>query len=179
MMKSFLIRLFLMALMAGLFIFPEVGMSLEIKSSAFEDGGYIPERYTGQGEDISPDLSWGDMPDGTKSFALVMDDPDAPMGTWIHWVLFDIPEGTTGLKSGIPATPTLSNGARQGMNSFRSIGYGGPHPPRGPAHRYEFRLYALDTVLDLPPASTKGAVMRAMQGHVLADAILTGMYARK
>lgn len=149
---------------------------MEIKSEAFGAGKHIPAQYTGLGADISPDLKWGDAPEGTLSFVMIMDDPDAPLGTWVHWVVYNIPAGSGGLKKNLPKVKNLDNGTTQGINSFREIGYGGPHPPPGPAHRYVFKLYALDTVLGLSPGASKEEVTRAMKGHVLEEANLTGMF---
>jgi Raf kinase inhibitor-like YbhB/YbcL family protein len=153
-------------------------LCLELKSDVFKDGGTIPVRYTGAGEDISPALSWSDAPAGTQSFALIMDDPDAPMGTWVHWVVYDIPKDADGLGENIPGKPVLAGGARQGKNSFHRVEYGGPSPPPGPAHRYIFTLYALDIVLDLAPGAGKAEVLRAMEGHILDKATLTGVFGR-
>ena len=149
---------------------------LEIQSDAFEDGGDMPVQYAGKGKDISPPLSWSDVPAGTKSFALIMDDPDAPLGTWVHWVIYNIPETATGLKEDIPRILVLDDGTRQGLNSFRWTGYGGPHPPPGPKHRYFFRLYALDVVLELRAGANKGQLIRAMQTHILGEATLMGKF---
>ena len=134
--------------------------------------------YTCDGKDISPELAWSGAPDGTKSFALICDDPDAPVGTWVHWVVYNIPSHATGLPKGVPTIKELPDGTRQGINDFHRIGYGGPCPPRGPAHRYFFKLYALDTKLDLPPGATKEQVLEAMKGHVLGEAQLMGKYER-
>ena len=129
---------------------------------------------------MSPPLNWTDPPPSTKQFALVADDPDAPAGTWVHWVIYCLPPSVTGLAAGIPTDPETSDpvSARQGMNDFRTIGYGGPCPPKGPQHRYFFRLYALDHELSLPPKATKDALLQAMKGHVIAEAALVGMYGR-
>lgn len=153
---------------------------LELRSGSFSDGGLIPAEYTYRGGNVSPQLAWSDAPEGTRSFVLIMDDPDAPIGEWIHWVVYDIPPTATGLNAGVPQDPQLTDGTKQGINSFRMIGYGGPSPPPGPAHRYIFTLYALDTVLqDMPPAANKGDVLRAIQGHILGQTTLTGMFGRK
>jgi len=167
---------------------PEVGpsptpegeqiMSFQLSTSAFESGGRIPTRHTADGADVSPPLAWTDPPEGTRSFALVCDDPDAPMGTWVHWVVYAIPADARELAEGIPAKDELENGTRQGTNDFRKVGYGGPSPPPGRAHRYYFRLYALDAALDLPPRQTKTALMKAMEGHILGEAELMGKYGR-
>jgi Raf kinase inhibitor-like YbhB/YbcL family protein len=155
-----------------------VEVTLELETSAFEPGGAIPERHTCDGGDVSPALSWSAPPAGARSLALVCEDPDAPRGTWVHWVLYNLPAGTRQLEEGVPATAELPSGARQGRNDFRRIGYGGPCPPPGPPHRYYFRLYALDVVLGLPSGATRKDLDRAMTGHVLADAELMGRYQR-
>ena len=152
-------------------------MALQITSTAFSDGEMIPKRYTCDGPDISPDLSWTDVPGDTKSLALICDDPDAPVGTWVHWVLFNIPTGEKGLPAEIAPETALPNGAIHGINDFRKPGYGGPCPPGG-THRYFFKLYALDTVLSLGSGATKAQVVEAMQGHILAEAQLMGKYKR-
>ena len=154
-------------------------MTILLNSSAFADGSPIPSKYTCDGNDVSPPLNWSGVPQGTKSLALICDDPDAPAGTWVHWVLYDIPATTDELPAGVPATETLSSGARQGLNDFRRVGYGGPCPPRGNPHRYFFRLYALAARLDLKTRATKADVVRAMQGHLLAEAQLMGKYQRR
>jgi Raf kinase inhibitor-like YbhB/YbcL family protein len=152
-------------------------MKLVITSSAFSEGGMIPGQYTCDGPDISPDLSWEGVPEGTRSLALICDDPDAPAGTWVHWVLFNIPAGEKGLPAEIASKATLSNGALQGTNDFGRLGYGGPCPPRG-THRYYFKLYALDIFLSLNAGAKKAQVEAAMAGHILAQAQLMGKYKR-
>src|SRR2546422_4049697 len=152
-------------------------MAFELKSSAFKAGETIPRKHTCDGQDLSPPLTWTDPPAGTKSFALVCDDPDAPAGTWVHWVLYGVPAGATSLPEGVPATLALADGSRQGTNDFQKPGYGGPCPPRGGAHRYYFRLYALDIVLTLPPGASKASLAKAMAGHTLGQAELMGRYA--
>jgi len=152
-------------------------MTLEIRSTAFSEGAMIPTRYTCDGPDLSPDLSWSGVPDAAKSLALICDDPDAPVGTWVHWVLFNIPSGESGLPAAIPPDETLGNGARHGTNDFRRLGYGGPCPPGG-THRYYFKLYALDTELNLNSGVSKDQLLEAMKGHVLAEAQLMGKYKR-
>jgi Raf kinase inhibitor-like YbhB/YbcL family protein len=151
---------------------------LEISSSAFPPSGTIPKKFTCDGPDLSPQLAWNDPPAGTMSFALIMDDPDAPVGTWVHWVLYDLPATTRELAQGVPKSEDLSSGARQGRNDFRKIGYGGPCPPPGSPHRYFFKLYALDSALNLKSGASKADVERAMKGHVLAHAELIGKYGR-
>jgi Raf kinase inhibitor-like YbhB/YbcL family protein len=154
-------------------------VAFELKSSAFKPGETIPRRHTCDGEDVSPPLVLVGTPSGTKSFALVCDDPDAPAGTWVHWVLYDMPATLTGLPEGVRAVPALDDGSRQGTNDFRRPGYGGPCPPRGASHRYYFRLYALDTVSGLPPGASKAALLKAIEGHTLGVAELMGRYARQ
>ena len=151
---------------------------IEVKSSAFSEGGMIPSKYTCDGEDVSPPLSWREVPPHTKSLALISEDPDAPMGTWVHWVLYNLPPTTEELSEGIPLQKTLENAARQGMNDSHQIGYSGPCPPGG-THRYFFKLYALDTALSLPPGGTKANLLKAMEGHLLAQGECMGKYRRK
>lgn len=153
-------------------------MALELKSSAFENGDYIPEKFTGEGPDVSPALTWSNAPEGTKGFALICDDPDAPVGTWVHWVIYDIPSEIFSLDEGIPRSTTFSNGIKQGVNDFRNVGYGGPMPPPGKAHRYFFKIYALDEKLDLEPKLTKKGLLETIEGHVLETAELIGLYKR-
>lgn len=156
--------------------------SMSLTSSAFADGGAIPVQYTGEGSDDSPPLSWTGAPAGTAEFALIMDDPDAPGGTWVHWVLYSIPASASSLPEGIPAgSASVSNpaGALQGTNSWPNIGYGGPMPPEGDGvHNYKFKLYALDTTLNQQSGLTKDQLLNAMDGHILAMAELTGTYER-
>lgn len=151
---------------------------MELKSSAFAAGGMIPKQYTCDGQDIAPPLSWSEAPAKTKSLALIADDPDAPMGTWVHWVMWNIPPNVRALGEHLPKTDTLPNGIKQGTTDFKRVGYGGPCPPSG-THRYFFKLYALDTSLNLPPTTTKKDLEKAMQGHILQQAELIGKYARK
>lgn len=159
-------------------------MNLQITSTAFTEGQPIPQIYTCQGKDISPPLQWTGAPSDTRSFALIADDPDAPdprapKMTWVHWVLFNLPAGVAGLSENLERSPQLPNGARQGITDFKRIGYGGPCPPPGGAHRYFFKLYALDTQLELKAGVTKKDLLAAMAGHVLAEAHLMGTYQRK
>ena len=153
-------------------------MKIELTSDAFTEGADIPKQYTGDGKDISPALRWSDPPEGTKSFALICDDPDAPRGTWVHWVLFNLSADQRDLNEAVPAQETLADGANQGKNDFRKVGYGGPAPPPGKPHRYYFKLYALDTTLDLAAGASKSDVVGAMKGHVLAEGQLMGRYGR-
>jgi len=149
-----------------------------LKSTAFAAGGMIPGLYTCQGRDISPPLSWTGAPSGTRSFALICDDPDAPMGTWVHWVYFNIPASVSSLPQAVPKTQKPSPGGVHGRSSFKDLGYGGPCPPWG-THRYFFRLYALDVLLDLKPEVEKGEVLKAMEGHVLGTAELMGTFRKQ
>jgi Raf kinase inhibitor-like YbhB/YbcL family protein len=153
-------------------------MAFELKSSAFQHDKMIPKRYTCEGDDVSVPLNWSDPPAGTRSLALIADDPDAPMGTWVHWVLYDLPADTRDLPEGIPTQETLNTGATQGINDFKKVGYGGPCPPPGPAHRYFFKLYALDQKTGLKTRSTKQQLLDGMKGHILAETQLVGRYQR-
>ncbi len=153
-------------------------MSFQLTTSAFPSQGTIPQKFTCDGSDVSPPLSWSGAPPGTQSFALIVDDPDAPVGTWVHWVLYDLPANTKELAEGVPKQEQLSNGARQGRNDFRKIGYGGPCPPPGKPHRYFFKLYALDKKLELKAGASKAEAESAMKGDILAQAELMGRYGR-
>jgi Raf kinase inhibitor-like YbhB/YbcL family protein len=154
-------------------------MSFVLKSSAFAEGTGIPKRFSCDGADVSPALSWSDAPAGTQSLALIADDPDAPVGTWTHWIIWNIPAKAAALPEGIPKTGESGDGARQGTNDFKRVGYGGPCPPPGKPHRYFFKLYALDATLDVKAAASRGELERAMKGHVLSEAQLMGTYGRK
>lgn len=153
---------------------------MQVSSAVFNPGAAIPQKYTCQGEDSSPSISWSAPPDGTKSLALIMDDPDAPGGTWVHWVVYNLPSMTTDLVEGASqakaAAFKLPEGAKQGKTSFNRMDYGGPCPPSG-THHYYFHLYALDTVLN-GDGLDKAAVMKAMDGHVLAQGELMGTYSK-
>ncbi len=153
-------------------------MTLQLSSTAFRQGEYIPKKYTGEGADVSPPLRWANVPEGVKSFALICDDPDAPVGTWVHWVLFNVSPSLTELPEALSKERELPNGARQGVNDFKKIGYGGPMPPRGSDHRYFFKLYALDAMLSLTAGASKAELLRAMEKHVLGQAELMGRYRR-
>lgn len=153
-------------------------MALEIKSPAFEDGVSIPPQYTCKGQDVSPPLNWSGVPEGTKSIALISDDPDAPVGTWVHWVIYNIPADASGLEEGIPKKGVLPNGSMQGITDFGTIGYGGPCPPPGGPHRYYFKLYALDIKVDLKPGATKADLLESIKGHVLEEAQIMGTFKR-
>ncbi len=148
-----------------------------LTSPVFKEGEMIPKKFGYKEANISPPLEWRDVPPQVKSLTLLVEDPDAPMGTWIHWVIFDIPPSAHGLKEHVPTDKTLPDGAIQGKNDFGDVGYGGPVPPSG-THRYFFKLYALDITLKLQAGSTKPEVMKAMQGHILGEAELIGRYAR-
>lgn len=153
------------------------GPQLSVFSSAFSNGGMIPQDYTCEGSNYSPPISWIGAPAQTKTLALIVDDPDAPGKTWVHWVLFNLPGSVTELSARIPPLETLPNGARQGTNDFRKLGYGGACPPAG-THRYFFKVYALDTELSLGSNATAGDLMKAMDGHVLAEGQMVGKYVR-
>ena len=159
-------------------LFGGEAMAFRIESPVFQNQENIPAKYTCDGVDISPPLGWAASPEKTQSFALISDDPDAPIGTWVHWVVYNIPRETNGLTEGISKDETLPDGIRQGMTDFRRVGYGGPCPPRGKPHRYFFKLYALDSALDLPAKASKTDLLMAMNGHVLAQAELVGLYQR-
>jgi hypothetical protein len=153
-----------------------------LSSPSFHNNQPIPAKHTGEGPDVSPALKWEGAPLGTKSFALICDDPDAPVGTWLHWLIYDIPAKTTGLPENVAKTDTVAalGGAKQGITDFGRAGYGGPMPPRGHgAHHYYFKLYALDAELNLPAKATRKHLEDAMGGHVLAKAELIGTYERK
>jgi Raf kinase inhibitor-like YbhB/YbcL family protein len=156
---------------------------MKLTSSAFAAGETIPKEYTADGADVSPPLRWQEAPAGTKAFALICDDPDAPNPdapkmTWVHWVLYNLPPDVSELQKDVPADKELPTGAKQGTNDFGNIGYGGPAPPRGKPHRYFFKLYAFDAKLDLPAGARKDQVERAMKGHILGKGELMGRYGR-
>ncbi len=151
-------------------------MPFEITSSAFEEGAAIPVRHTCQGEDVSPPLQWSNVPAAAKSLALICEDPDAPMGTWVHWVVYDIATAFSGFTEGVPTSEVTPNGAKQGSNDFGRIGYGGPCPPPGGPHRYFFKLYALDIEPGLPVSATRDDLLRAVEGHIVAECRLMGRY---
>lgn len=159
--------------------FKEDKMSIKITSTAFNYGSDIPSEFTCDGSNISPPLSWSDVPSDAKSLALLVSDPDAPSGTFTHWLLFNLPTGIGGLSENLPPSERLENGALQGKNGFGKFGYGGPCPPAGNAHRYFFRFYALDTKLDLGSGITLQEINNAMKGHILEEAELMGTYSRR
>jgi Raf kinase inhibitor-like YbhB/YbcL family protein len=152
---------------------------LAVTSAAFGPGQPIPVKYTCQGDDVSPPLQWDGAPANTKSFALICDDPDAPGGTWVHWVLYNQPPGAPSLPENTAKSELLPNGAAQGRNGFQNIGYGGPCPPGGKAHRYFFKVYALDAALALKGRPDKEKLLAAMSGHILAQGQLMGTYQRR
>ncbi|MDX1636373.1 MAG: YbhB/YbcL family Raf kinase inhibitor-like protein [Balneolaceae bacterium] len=153
-------------------------MPLNLRSPAFEDGDVIPKKYTCDGEDVSPPLAWSNPPQGTQSFAIIFDDPDAPGKTWVHWVLYNIPGDVRKLRELVPAVEILANGTVHGTNDYQKRSYRGPCPP-GERHHYSIRLYALDEELDLKPGATKKELMSAMKGHILEEAQLTATYSRQ
>ena len=151
---------------------------MQLTSIAFKDGAAIPAKYTCDATNVSPPLKWTGVPANARSLALIVDDPDAPVGTWVHWVLYDLAPTVTELPEDVPKSQVIAGGANQGLNDFRQLGYGGPCPPPGKPHRYFFKLYALDAMLDLKPGLTKKELERAMQTHILAQAQLVGTYQR-
>lgn len=150
--------------------------TIHLTSSAFTEGQPIPTRHALESGNVSPELQWTNAPAGAKSLALICEDPDAPRGIWVHWVVYDLPPGAGELREGQPASRELSNGARQGVNDFGRIGYGGPAPPPGRAHRYFFRLYALDRKLEAKPGLSRKQLLAAMEGHVLGEGQLMGTF---
>ncbi|MBN1974599.1 MAG: YbhB/YbcL family Raf kinase inhibitor-like protein [Sedimentisphaerales bacterium] len=153
-------------------------MEIQITSPAFRNEGMIPPKYTADGSNVSPPLKFGALPEETKSLALINDDPDAPAGTWVHWIMWNIKPDTAGLAENIPPDKTLPDGSKQGMTSFGRHGYGGPAPPGG-THRYYFKIYALDTQLNLHERADKQELLKAMEGHILAQGQLMGKYKRQ
>ncbi|PYS51392.1 MAG: YbhB/YbcL family Raf kinase inhibitor-like protein [Acidobacteria bacterium] len=149
---------------------------MKVTSRAFQDGGMIPKEYTCDGANLSPQLAWADVPEKTKTIAFIAEDPDAPGKTWIHWVAFNIPASARELPDNVPAQENISGGGKQGKNDFKNVGYGGPCPPSGSAHRYYFNLYALDAELNLDSSATKDQLLKAMDGHVLGEGQLMGKY---
>ncbi len=160
---------------------PTPPATMELTSPAFGDGEMIPPRYTCDGEDVSPPLQWKDVPEGTRSFALIVDDPDAPVATFVHWVLYNIPAERRDLPEGVPRQVKVPGIGQQGTNDFKDnrVGYRGPCPPPGPPHRYFFKLYALDTPLYVIEGASAATVERAMRGHILAQGQLIGKYGRR
>jgi Raf kinase inhibitor-like YbhB/YbcL family protein len=151
---------------------------LSVTSPAFKDNEWIPAKYTADGDDMSPPLKWTDIPEGVTQYALIVEDPDAPRGTFTHWVIYGIPGSYDHLDDGVSQVEELDNGAMQGLNTHGKPGYMGPSPPKGKPHRYIFTLYALDAKLDLPAGITKEDLEKAMQGHIISEGKLTGLYGR-
>ena len=154
-------------------------MSIILTSSAFKNGETIPEKYTYNGGNISPELSWDSIPEGTKSFALIADDPDAPRGTWVHWVIYNLPAGSKELQEHVSKAESMQNGSKQGINDFGKTGYDGPCPPPGSPHHYYFKLYALDCKLGLKSNAKKSDLVDAMKGHILGQGEIIGKYGSK
>jgi len=152
-------------------------MAISLTSSAFAEGKTIPTKYSSEGDDISPPLAWSGVPKEAKSLVLICDDPDAPMGTWVHWVIYNLPPTTASLAEAVAPAKTRGDGSMQGYNSAGKVGYQGPMPPSG-THRYFFRLYALDKMLELKPGATRAELDGAMKGHILAQGQLMGTYTR-
>jgi Raf kinase inhibitor-like YbhB/YbcL family protein len=151
-------------------------MPFELTSTAFSAGEPIPRRFTGEGEDLSPPLEWKNSPEGTTTYAIVVDDPDAPDRVFVHWIIYNLPGISRELAEGVPKEPSLPNGAKQGRNDFGEIGYSGPAPPPGSAHHYFFRIYALDSGVNLPPGASKEELLVSMHNHILDQAELIGTY---
>ena len=175
MKKHLLVLIFLSIALFQNKAYSQESKQIQISSPAFENNKLIPKQYTCNGINISPPLSWNKIPPTTKSLALISDDPDAPMGTWVHWIIYNMPPISKGLQEGVLPLQNFSHDTKQGINDFKKIGYGGPCPPSG-THRYFFKLYALDTKLNLEAGATKKQLENAMKGHILAQAELTGKY---
>ena len=153
-------------------------MSIHLTSTAFTEGQPIPKHYTCDAEDASPPLAWSGIPAEAQSLALIADDPDAPVGIWVHWVIYDLPDDLSSLPEGVVKTLSVPDIGTQGKNDFGKPGYSGPCPPKGKPHRYFFKIYALDTLLNLKPGASKPDLEKAMQGHILAQGQLMGVYGR-
>ncbi len=168
------------ATLAVIFLYLSGGaaMAMVLTSPAFENNSVMPRGLTCEGDDASPPLQWYDAPAGVKTFVIICDDPDASIKGWVHWIIYNIPAATTSLPEGVPKSERLSDGSRQGVTDFRSTGYGGPCPPLGKPHRYFFKLYAVDMVLNIQGIVAKDTVLKAMKGHILAEASLVGIYQR-
>jgi Raf kinase inhibitor-like YbhB/YbcL family protein len=179
MFRYWVVLLALVSLLSGCQKDKKDAPTINLTSTSFHSGEAIPEQYTGDGKDISPPLLWGGEPRSTKSFAVICDDPDAPqLNPWVHWVVFDIPADRHGLDEGVPAEETLRLGGKQGKNDFGKLGYGGPAPPKGKVHHYLFKVYALDSLLNLKPGITKPDLEKAMKDHVLGYGEFMGTYQR-
>lgn len=152
--------------------------TLRVTSTDITDGKVIPKQFTCDGGSVSPELAWAKAPENSRSFAVIVQDPDAPGGTFVHWLIYDLPPEVLGVKQGIAAKAQLPDGSMQGVNSGKGIGYYGPCPPVGKAHRYVFTVYAVDEMLSVPPGADEQEVMKAMRGHVLAEGKLTGRYGK-
>ena len=178
----FIATIFSVLLMYGLYerdkLIVEDITKFKLNSHSFSDGADIPKKYTCDGDDVSPELHWTDQPSAAKSLALIVEDPDAPSGPWVHWVLFDLPGDAHDLPEGAGKSAPLPSGAQQGINDFKKTVYGGPCPPPGKPHRYFFKLYALDSKLSLKASPAKAEVEKAMQGHILGRGELVGRYRR-
>ena len=170
--------LFAASALRGYRVYIARGQTMHLTSTSFQDGSRIPAKYTCSGANLSPQLSWSSPPAKTVSLALTVTDPDAPRGTWVHWVLYNLPAGTRALPEGLPALGQLPDGAFQGRNDFGEIGYGGPCPPPGSPHHYIFTLYALDAKMNLPVGATRAQVEAGLQGHILASGRLVGLFQR-
>ena len=155
----------------------EAKMGITLMSTAFKDGEMIPSKYTCDGVNVSPQLSWSGVPSNAETVALILDDPDAPEKTWVHWVIYDLPTSTNSLPENVPKEEKSIAGGKQGINDFKKIGYGGPCPPSG-THRYYFKIYALDAATSLTPGATRDQLSKAMEGHVVAQGQLLGKYKR-
>lgn len=153
-------------------------MTFTLSSQVLNNSQPIPLEFTGFGKDISPQFQWTNAPAGTKAFVMICDDPDAPAGTWVHWVLYDIPANVSSISEGLPRTKTVLNTAKQGINDFGKIGYNGPMPPPGKTHRYFFKIYAIDKETGLGPGIDKSRVMKTIDGHILAQAEFIATYRR-
>ena len=153
-------------------------VTLSLTSTAFKEGEAIPVEHTCAGANTSPPLAWGAVPAGTKTIALILDDPDVPLGPFVHWVIYNLPATTTELPADVPTQADLTGGGRQGKNGMLKLGYSGPCPPPGPAHRYNFKLYALNTELTLPAGASKQDLLKAMYGHILGQGQLMGRFKR-
>jgi len=173
-----LLILVVLVLAAPVKVRGQQGSKIELKTTSFTPGGFIPKRFTCEAADVSPALSWTEPPAGTQSFAIIEDDPDAPSGTFVHWLVYDLPAAFRQVTEGQSRNDQMLGGGRQGTNDFSRTGYNGPCPPPGRPHRYFIRLYALDAKLNLRPAATRRELDAAMQGHILAQAELMGRFQR-
>jgi Raf kinase inhibitor-like YbhB/YbcL family protein len=153
-------------------------VGISVTSTAFGAGAPVPKQYTGDGQDMSPALAWSKAPTGTQSLALLCEDPDAPRGTWYHWIMFNMPATLNGLGENVPKNETFKDGSTQGTNDFGKIGYNGPKPPPGSIHHYHFKIMALDTKLNLKPSARKDEILAAVKGHILGEGELIGTYQR-